>query len=428
MTLAAVTTLTAVFLWRNHLRGAVEETADAVRREIEREAVEDGLPLERAAPDWIDESENAGFRVEVWKRRTLVAHNTAGKALGPVPAGGPERLDRRWVAAARDMPGGLTVLVAIDSEQGLGGIGLFRRSLAYAIPLCLLLAVAIGAFVGRRAVRPLRDFTDEIVRIRELRSPRLREAADAPAEVRDLERSFRDLLERLRRSVARELEFAGNASHELRTPLTRIRLHAERASVGASPAAREELSEQIREIDKLGRLVDALLVLARDVELGIPAGEGVNLADLVRERTRQVFPEPDRFRLDAPDEAMVRGDEDLLSIAVENLLDNALKYTPAREEADVAVGEERDRVRVAVFSPGAALPEGAEERWFERFVRGEPDGESSDGHGLGLSIARHIAELHRGTLACRGEVRGGREGILFELSLPRWRPASSKSA
>src|SRR5438093_7914921 len=119
--------------------------------------------------------------------------------------------------------------MALPEETGKQTLGVFTGSLYLASPLSLLVAIVVGLVLGRRATRPLIDFTDRVSRID---SPRVLEPTKLrgiPREVRDLEESFRHLLTRLTEAVSRELEFAANASHELRTPLTKLRLYAERA-------------------------------------------------------------------------------------------------------------------------------------------------------------------------------------------------------
>jgi len=265
--------------------------------------------------------------------------------------------------------------------------------------------------------RPLLEFRDRIAAARPLGD--LPPAAPSGTlEVAELERSFRGLWERLRETVARELEFAANASHELRTPLTRIRLHAEqvRAALGAAPPG--DLRDLVEETDRLARLVDSLLVLSRDTAVGIPDGEVVNISDLVAAGSRRVFagaPLPD---IDAPDEALVRGDEALLGIAVENLLDNARKFSLPGRPPRIQVSEDTTTVRLTIASPGARIPGDLVGRLFERFYRGVEARASHAGHGLGLPLARHIARLHGGDVRC---VSGPEEDARFDLELPAWR-------
>lgn len=417
--LAAGAAVTAGILWRSSEKKFLADTASAVRKAIEQEASEEGQAFEEAAPEALKDLATVGCQVEVWKGSRLIVMSPLGRQFGPLRVS-PPATPLEWLMHNQDLPEGVRLIVALPREHAMRSLRVFGLSLLLSLPACLLLALAIGGYVARRATRPLVAFTDRIGRIRGLRQAQLPALADPPREIRQMEISFRDLLERLSQSVTRELEFAANASHELRTPLTRIRLHAERALSGTGGASRLELEEQIKEIDRMVRLVDSLLVLARDTELRIPHGEDVNLADVLREGVRQAFAQGVQPSLEAPDEAIVRGDEDLLRIAVENLLDNARKFTPADRCVGISLRESDNRVRLAMAHPGVSLTE--RERVFERFFRSEEARAAYPGHGLGLSLARHIARLHGGDVTCEDNSAGE---VMFVLTLPAWQPSGS---
>ena len=165
------------------------------------------------------------------------------------------------------------------------------------------------------------------------------------------------------------------------------------------------------------RLAESLLVLARDVRAGIPRAETVNLADTVRTLGARVLEADHAGSTGLPDEAMVRGDEELLSIAVKNLLDNAAKFKAPESAVILCIQETNGRVRLRVESPGARIAEAERERLFERFYRGPEARSALRGHGLGLPLARHIARLHGGDVTC---VSGAEEDACFELDLPSW--------
>jgi signal transduction histidine kinase len=416
---AATASLLARGLWQAHEHGVLRDLAAGLVKSIDREAAEDGGTLDAAAADALRESVTPGHRAEVWRGDVLVAESPAGPSAGP-----PGELLRRdqnaWLVETHPARGGLLVVVASPREWGEEALRIFGWSLLLSAPVCVVLAVLIGLLVGRRVTRPLLDFRD---RIRAARPLDALPPAPPPEvlEVAELEASFRGLWERLRETVSRELEFAANASHELRTPLTRIRLHAERARAAA--AARDaapagELRDLIEEVDRVVRLVDSLLVLSRDAAAGIPAGEVVNISDVAAAAARRAFAGAPAPEIDAPDEALVRGDEALLGIAIENLLDNARKFSRPGRPPRVLVAGNDDRVRLTVTSPGARIPGDLVERLFERFYRGPEARAAFAGHGLGLPLARHIARLHGGDLRC---VSGQDEDARFELALPAWR-------
>lgn len=419
LALAAVAAVTAGILWQSSERKFLSDTASAVRTAAEREASEEGTPLEVAVPEALKDLGTVGCQVEVWKETRLIVMKPPGRPLGPLPAS-PAAAPAGWLVHVQDLGEGVRLIVAHPREHAVRSLRVFGFSLLLSLPVCLIVALVTGGYVARRATRPLVEFTEHLGRIPGLRQAELPALADGPREIHEMEISFRDLLDRLSQSVTRELEFAGNASHELRTPLTRIRLHAERALTGTGGTSRLELEEQIKEIDRMVRLVDSLLVLARDTVLRIPHGEDVNLADVLREGVRLAFAEGVRPDPEAPDEAIVRGDEELLRIAVDNLLDNASKFTPTDRCVGISLGESGHTVRLAVTQPGVRLTE--RERVFERFFRSEEARAAYPGHGLGLSLARHIARLHGGDVTCEDNSAGE---LTFVLTLPAWQQGGS---
>ena len=301
--------------------------------------------------------------------------------------------------------------------MGSEPLRVFAWSLVLAAPLCLALALVAGRAVAVRAARPLLDLRARIQAAGPLTPFAPPSSTATVAEVGEIEEAFGSLWARLEEALSRERDFAANASHELRTPLTRVRLYGERAAVDAGPEAARELDEQRREIDRMVRLVDSLLVLARDVSRGA-GGETVNLADVVRECARQTFPGASGAEISAPDEALVRGDEELLRIAVENLLDNAKKFKQPGCPARVTVEVAADWVRVSVTSPGARVAAEERDHLFERFYRGAQARAAHEGHGLGLALARHIARLHGGEAECAS---GPDEDARFDLKVASWR-------
>jgi signal transduction histidine kinase len=419
---AATATLLVNGLWRANERRLLHDLAAGLEEAVEREAAEEGTTPATAAAEALRESVTVGHRAEVWKGQTLVAASLPGPVVGP-PDPARRVTQDRWLIATRPLRDGMLLVVASPSERGDEALLVFLWSLLFSAPVCLVLAVFIGRLAGRRVARPLLEFRDRIAAARPFDLLPAAEPSGIP-EVAELETSFRGLWVRLRQAAAREVEFSANASHELRTPLTRIRLHAERAGAAAGAAPAAELRDLVAEVDRMARLVDSLLVLSRDAAAGIPAGEVINVSDLVDATARRVFAGATPPAIEAPDEALVRGDEALLVLALENLLDNARKFSSPGQPPRVRVEDDGASVRLTVTSPGARIPGEVAERLFERFYRGPEARASIPGHGLGLPLARHVARLHG------GEVRGVSrpdEDARFELTLPAWRARSPKT-
>jgi len=431
LALAGASAIISRIMWRSNEEAALSATADALADTVREEMSEEGTPFEEAAPEALKDAAIAGFRLEAWGDGHLLYKRPEGERLGP-----PEKSDRAYrrdglLLRALEFPGGGILLVGATDEGERHAFSVFAWSLVLSMPVCLLLAAGVGRIVGRRATRPLLDFTSKVSTLGGSDAPGTSGTAaipriwtdgrapsrGEPSEIADLDEAFHGLLERLAETVRREMEFAANASHELRTPLTNMRLYAEEALRDATPAGRRAIEDQLREIDRMVRLIDSLLVMARDSQSGLPRGEAVNLADLARDVLSRLPGEaPDA---DLPDEAMVRGDEALLGIAVENLLDNARKFTPEGSRARIDLKATADVVRLTVTSPGARVGAGEKESLFERFYRSPEARARRDGHGLGLPLSRHIARLHGGDVAC---VSQPEEDARFTLDLPAWRP------
>ena len=288
LVLAGAAAITARILWKADQRQELRNGAEALATAIKREASEEGLSLENAGPEALRESAVPGARVEIWSGPRLVAANGSGPVIGREKSASAG-IEDEWVIHRRKLPEGLVLVMAAPAEYERRALRVFAFSFVFASPICLAVAWGVGRAVAHRSTRPLIDFQERIRGLRGLEPLPPPEDADMPAEVADLEEAFRALWSRLEGTVLREREFAANASHELRLPLARIRLLAEQARTDASGAGRQALDAQVEEVDRLVRVVESLLVLARDASAGIPRGEAVNLADVARRVTARVL-------------------------------------------------------------------------------------------------------------------------------------------
>jgi signal transduction histidine kinase len=280
--------------------------------------------------------------------------------------------------------------------------------------------IAVGLvswLVIGRALRPLRSLSstaDAIARTGDLRQrlpgPRTRD------EVGTLTRSFNAMLDRLEASqtalegsLAAQRRMVADASHELRTPLTTIRTNAEalRAHPDADPAEREAAVRDIAdEAERMSRLLDDLLLLARadagdmTVVSRRPVDLAVIAADVARKADR-----PDRpVRLVRSGPLVVEGDPDALTRLVWNLVDNAQRH--GLGEVELTTGADSTGGWLAVSDRGHGFAPGDEVRAFDRFWRADR-ARSGPGAGLGLAIARSIADAHGGTIDAANREGGG---------------------
>jgi two-component system, OmpR family, sensor kinase len=302
-------------------------------------------------------------------------------------------------------------------ESNLAGIVVFF--IISAVP-ALLAALAASWLVAGRALRPLKQVAhaaEEVGRTRDF-GRRLPTPASRD-EVAQLASSFNQMLLQLQEAFDTQRRFVADASHELRTPLTTIQGNAgllARGPAVSDDVRRAAATDIAEESARMARLVERMLTLAR-----ADAGQTLQLTtvalnEVVVEVCRQaavIHPEVD-LPVTAV-EASVRGDPDALRQLLWILLDNAFRY--ARREVKVILSVEPSWARLTVADDGPGIAPEDRERVFERFYRA--DSARTGGHsGLGLSIARWLAEQHGGRIIA-GESTGGGGAILVDLPLLR---------
>ncbi|MFF8317875.1 ATP-binding protein [Streptomyces bobili] len=274
-------------------------------------------------------------------------------------------------------------------------------------PLVLAVVAGVTWLMTRRALRPVEGIRREMAAItasadlaRRVPEP------DSHDEVARLARTTNETLAALEAAVERQRRFVADASHELRSPIASLRTQLE---VGAAHPELLDVPGAVEDTVRLQNLAADLLLLARLDAGERPAEARVDLAALAREEAAGRV----RVSVDA-EPADVSGSRGQLRRVLANLLDNAQRH--AREAVTVTVRREGGRAVVAVADDGDGVPEADRERVFERFVRLDAARSRDDGGaGLGLAIARDVAERHGGTLTVRGTPEGG---ALFELRLP----------
>ena len=230
-----------------------------------------------------------------------------------------------------------------------------------------------------------------------------------------------DITQRRRLEVLRR-DFVANASHELKTPVAAVRVLAETllTALPDDPEAGRRFAERIgREAERLDVLVRDLLDLSR-VERGTLDVEPVDLVGLAKEMVGGYgdLAEERRIKLHSElrPQLSMRGDRAQLGLLLSNLLDNALRYTPARGTVCVRLDGAESRAVIQVSDTGQGIPAGELSRVFERFYRvDKARARQTGGTGLGLAIVRHVAEAHGGTVRVDSEL--GR-GSTFTVSLP----------
>lgn len=228
--------------------------------------------------------------------------------------------------------------------------------------------------------------------------------------------------QRIRRDQQR---FLTGATHELKTPLATIRLGLESLDRDSLPTERRAhyLAGMVRQVDRLERGLSNVLAAAGLESRGIQSHRV--LGDLAEDVRRAVNDITDRCaaagitcQITACASSSVERDETSMRLVLQNLLDNAIKYTPTGGHIEVALGHFGDRARVTVTDSGCGIPAAELSRIFERFHRAGPD--HIGGTGLGLALVREIVQAHGGQV--RAESPGEGRGSRFTVDLPRYRP------
>jgi heavy metal sensor kinase len=312
-------------------------------------------------------------------------------------------------------------VVPLSSDQTLGyaavaeplsaiedGLHDLRRDLFAGVLLVLLLASAGGYFLARKSLSPIASMNSQTQRISaENLSARL-DVTNSRDELGHLATTINDLLTRLESSFKEQQRFIADASHELRTPLAVLRGETE-VALGKTRSIEEyqqSLSLIQDEAERLSRIVEDLFILARQ-PINTRAAlnkECVSLNDAVRDcaRAAQVlaFRKGVRLKLENDSASMaLNGDEDLIKRLILNLLDNAVKYTPAGGEISLALVRQNGNAEIVVRDTGIGIPAEAQPRIFDRFYRvDKARARTMGGAGLGLSIAQWIVELHGGAI------------------------------
>lgn len=304
----------------------------------------------------------------------------------------------------------------------------FGTVLGLGVGAAFLLSLAGAYFLARTALRPVDAVVSSAREVTESDLGRRLPVANPKDEIGRLAVTFNGLLARLEaafarreEALARQRRFAADASHELRTPLTSIRGYTRMLKGWAlddPETARESVAAIDRESSRMQDLVESLLALTRGDE-GAPLGVGrhdlVGVANEAVEAAKGAVNGQVSVEFAGGEKVEAIFDRDRVRQVASILLDNAVKYTPEGGRVVVAVRKRNDTAQLEVADTGVGIPEDQLPLIFERFHRADPS-RTQGGAGLGLSIARQIAEAHGG--AIEAESKPGK-GSTFTLSLPQ---------
>ena len=335
----------------------------------------------------------------------------------------PQNALHDYTIATQQWPNGWQLQVGrlLDSRAVL--LRPLRRVFAGVGAGALILSAAVGTLLAWRATRPLRAVSDTTRRI--LATGDLSARVPAPSgrdELAVLVRQLNTLLDKNAAHVRVLRETLDNLAHDLRTPLTRLRGTAELAmqDAGDPVEARGALADCVNESDRVLHLVETLLDIsaaeAGALKLNRDRFDARTLTERAVDLYREVAEEKGiAVTLDQPEPAELSADSIRLGQAINNLLDNALKYTPAGGCIRLAVRAEPRAVTLSVLDNGPGVPMAEREAIFRRLYRGDSS-RSQRGLGLGLSMVKAIVEAHGGTVAV-DDAPGG--GARFVVRIPR---------
>jgi len=283
----------------------------------------------------------------------------------------------------------------------------------------VLASAFIAVIVTKRGLRPLREMTQSLARVGPTHLKEQVTPAEWPRELKPLAIAFDDMLKRLDDSFTRLSQFSADLAHELRTPIANMIGEAQVALTRDRTAAeyRETIESTVGECERLSRIVDNLLFVARADAAREPIARKRFDARAAVEKIAafyQTIADDHHVTISCSGEAQIYADPDLFERALGNLLDNALRFTPENGSIQITLSEHDVDVEVVVSDNGCGIAPEHLRRVFDRFYRADSS-RGSDGAGLGLALVKSIVDLHGGSAKIQSEV--GR-GTTVTLSFP----------
>lgn len=288
-------------------------------------------------------------------------------------------------------------------------------------PILVLISALGGYFIVKKAFRPLEDLIATASTIASGDDLNITLESSNTKEGKALSEAFNAMLSRLKTSFQREKEFSDDASHELRTPVAVIKAEAEYALsvIDDEKEVSESLSVIIKESDRMSRLIDSLLTLARADKGTIKINRKVfslsELANTVSESMAEIAEEKG-VNLTSSIETGINifADEDMITRAMINLIDNAISYSKEKGRVEVILRKNDRKALIEVKDDGIGISEENQKRIFDRFFQVDKSRTSSSS-GLGLAMVKEIASLNGGSVSVESRLE---EGSVFTLTLP----------
>jgi signal transduction histidine kinase len=369
--------------------------------------------------------ENPGW-TETAYRRLDEAENQAAR---------PPHPEHLALVRVFQLPGGFRLLVGRDLDERERLYRIVLSAGRWSVAIVIVLGLAGGLFVTRRVLRRVDAMTETTKTIMDGDLTGRLPVAGTGDELDRLAQNLNAMLERIEALMQGLKEVSDNIAHDLKTPLTRLRNRAEQAlrAAGNEAEYRSALEANIEESDGLIRTFNALLMIAR-AESG-QARDNMNefdAAEVAHDIGELYEPLAEQkgiaLKVEADAPANLKGNRELISQALANLVDNAIKYVEPEKgkvngtapQVTVRALDSGDRILLTVADSGPGIPEGDRAHVVERFVRLEQS-RSQPGSGLGLSLASAVARLHGGELT----LEDNHPGLKSVIALPRGGPVQS---
>ena len=290
------------------------------------------------------------------------------------------------------------------------------------IPTSIGISIVGGYFLAKKAFRPVDQIRRAAVKITLNNLGEKIDIGSRRDELGRLARTFNEMISRLRDSFLRINQFSIDVSHELKTPLTILKGQTEVAlrKDRENEDYKNILKSNLEEINRMSEIIDDLLLLSKadtkEVKLSL---EDVSLRDLIADVCMNVKIFADNkgieLKIKELEDIKVKGDELKLRRMFLNIVENGIKYTPNGGNVEISSSVNNGYVKIDISDNGVGIAEDDIKFIFDRFYRGDKSRKRESGSGLGLSISKWIAELHKGTIEVKSRLA---EGSLFTIKLP----------
>lgn len=290
------------------------------------------------------------------------------------------------------------------------------------IAVNLLIATSGGYLLARQMLQPIKRVNTEMKNINENNLDKKIDDPDAEDEIAELIENFNSMTERLNKAFQAQGDFVANSAHELKTPLAILTTNLETASLSEniSDDTKDYIDNAVETINNMNQLIEDLLLLSsinknnfefEKIDLGKLIVEiGNNLKSIASDKDIKLKTEV------ATNEAFMSGQRHLLERAISNIIENAIKYSPAGTTVAVKLNSLKDGYKISISDQGTGIPDKYKDRIFERFFRVDNSrSKKTGGSGLGLAISKDIIELHKGKITVASSTK---KGTTFVINLP----------